>query len=435
LRVADRALPTVTSHGPISSFASMKSWPMRPVIAVETRQTLPTWDDPLMTWDDATIAYDTPTVATPWSDLACDYTGLILEAGNPDARGNFDAARALVQVDNRAGTWSRYNVDGSLTDYGPGRILAIWATDDTSSWWLFYGRIARWDELADDVIEIEAFDAFSDLAQLAASYTPGVVDQTAGPRIAAIANGAGGYTDRSRLDAGTCRLSRQVTERAPLEELQIVAASDGGIAYVDADGTLLYRARDWRAGRSDQVTVPVLSDNVCTAPIVVWDAQLSTNDDGLADTVILENVAGLRATASNPRPAGAYRIAETDQQWNYQIDGDTLAAFMVSVAPARLAVDQFVLYLLDPHQATLWRAVDYRIGDRARFLHESKTPGGVAVLDLAVVLQSLAHDVTPGGQWVMTCATTKAVDYVRPIAWDETWLVWDDTAAAAVWGY
>lgn len=434
MRVNDRALPSVTNHGPISSFESMKSWPLRPVIAVETRQTLPTWDDPLMTWNDAALAWDTPVVTSPWADLACDFVGLTVESGNPDQRGNFDAARALVQVDNRTGAWSRYNVDGSLTDYGPGKLLAIWATDDTSSWWIFYGRVARWDEIAGDLIEIEAFDAFSDLAQPAASYTPGVVDQSPGPRIAAII-GIAGYADRAALDNGSVRLSRQITERPPLEEAQLVAASDAGILVVDADGTLTYRDRNWRAGRSDQTAIPVLSDNVCTAPLVVWDAVLSTNDDGLADSVILENVAGLRAIATNPRPVGAYRIAETDHQWNYQIEGDTLAAFMVSVVPPRMAIDEFALYLLDPHQPAVWRAVDYRLGDRARFLHESKTPGGVTVLDLATVIKSIAHEVTPGGGWVMTCATTRAVDYVRPIAWDETWLVWDDTAAAAVWGY
>lgn len=429
MRVADRPLPTVVTH-PLPPGV-----PIRPVIAVEPRPITLTWDDPLLVWDDPALTWDYVQSVQPWADLFCDYQGLSIESGHPDEHGIMSPSRLAVTVDNRSGRWSQYNADGSLVEYGPGRHVAVWADDGGSStWWLFYGRVARWDERADDLIEIEAFDLQSDLAQHVGSFTPGAAGDRPGPRLSAIA-GAAGFGDRTRFDTGTVTLTQQVTEQAPLEEMQHVAQSDGGVVWSDADGTIVFTARTWRAGRSDQTVFPVASDNVCTAPITVWAAVLSTNDMLLADRVVLDNLALLRSTATALYPIGAYVLALADLQYTTQAEGDTLAAFLLGVQNRpRLMVDGFDLHLFDPRQATLWQAVDWRLFDRLRFVHDAKTLTGVARLDLITIVISIDHDITPAG-WVMSVATSRAVDYARGQLWDQSPYTWDDPGTENVWGF
>jgi hypothetical protein len=219
--------------------------------------------------------------------------------------------------------------------------------------------------------------------------------------------------------------------------MQAVAGSDAGALFGDADGTVVYLSRAWRNGRTDQTVFPVASDNVCTAPLLVWNAVLSANDEALAQTVVLQNVAKLRAVA----PAGAATIAgtvftETDHQWTTQIEGDTVAAVIYGAhsVPA-VNVDEFELHLFDPNQPTLWQAVAWRLFDVLRFVHDTRTTGGAYTrLDVGTLLRSIAHDITPDA-WVMTVATMKANASNIIRTWNPPGdpYVWD--TAGAVWGY
>ena len=435
MRTLDRALPPV-----VLDPDACAAWPVRPVIAIAQRtQPAYAWDDAWATWNDPTPqVWDVADTYPAWVDATCDFYGLELNTGDPDDHGIFPAAHLVVQLDNRTGKWSQYNADGSPARFGPGQTVAVWAhaADGSGNWWMAYTRVARWDERADDTIEVEAFDAFSDLAQPVGTFTPGAAGDLPGVRLAAIMTAAQATTTRTRFAAGVVHLTAQATDQSPLEEAEIVTGSDGAMLYGDADGTVVSTDRFWRAGRTDQTVEPVLSFNVCTAPIHVWDPILSTNDVGLAAAVVLENVAGLKATAATPAPPARYVLAEQDQQWTTQSEGDTLAAFILSMQQrARVALDDVDVYLLDPQQPTLWRAVDWRLFDRIRFLHDAKTPQGVTRLDVEMLIDTLSHSITPGGTWVMTVATTRALAYVAPVLWDTSTYVWNDPNPLAVWGY
>jgi hypothetical protein len=433
MRTLDRALPPV-----VLDPDACAAWPVRPVIAIAQKtQPAYAWDDPWATWDDPTpLVWDVADVFPAWVDATCDFFGLELETGAPDEHGNFPAAHIVVQLDNRTGRWSQYNADGSPSRFGPGQTLAVWAHNASGDWWLCYTRIARWDERADDSIEVEAFDSFSDLAQPVGTFTPGAAADLPGARLAAILTAAQATATPTRFATGVVHLTAQSTDQAPLEEAQTVTGSDGALLYGDADGTLVSTDRFWRAGRTDQIVEPVISFNVCAAPIHIWDPVLSTNDVGLAYAIVLENVAGLRAAAGVPSPPGRYVLAEQDQQWTSQTEGDTLAAFLLGMQQrTRVALDEFDLYLLDPQQPGIWAAVDWRLFDRVRFLHDAKTPQGTTRLDLEMLVDSIAHSITPGGTWVMTVSTTRALAYFAPVLWDNAAYVWDDTNPLAVWGY
>jgi hypothetical protein len=369
-------------------------------------------------------------------DATCSTQGIETSTGPPDDHGLFPAGTAIIQLDNSAGQWAQYSSDGAMVGRGPGHELAIWARyHNGQEWWIFRGTITRWDEIG-DLVEVEAFDAFAQLAQPIGTYTPGANGQNPGPRQTAILAAAGKGAIPNSFAVGDVTLTAQQTERAPLEEMQVVASSDGGALFVDSDGTLRSVRRNWRNGRQDQTALPVAGANVCTADVVVWDAVLSTNDDSVADTVILENVAHLRAQ-SLPGAIGQFVYTETDQQWTTQVEGDSLAAFLLTAqSGARVTVDGFDLYLYDPDQPDLHRAVEWRLFDLLRFLHNYRAADGLtARLDMNVVIVALSHSIVPFGNWVLSVATSKAVGSNGMLFWNPAGdpYVWD--TVGAVWGY
>lgn len=384
----------------------------------------------------AELEYDQDLVAG-FVDATCETNGIDVETGNPDDHLNFSAGRAVIQLDNTSGVWSQYTVNGTQAQHGPGYELALWARyrDTGEEWWIFRGKISRWDEMGDTVV-VEAFDSFSDLALPIGHYTPGTNGQNPGPRMEAIVTAAGKTAIARRFVTGTVTLTAQETDAAPLEEMQTVASSDGEALFVDADGTLVSLARNWRIGRTDQTVFPVASDNVCTAPVIVWDALLSTNDDGLAQTVIFENVAKLRAIA----PAGASVInglaySESDHQWTTQTEGDNLAAVVQGQqSDARMKVEEFDLHLFDPAQPTLFHAVEWRLLDVLRFLHDQRAIGGYNRLDVNALVSTISHSITPDS-WLMTVGTSRAMSSTAVLVWNPAGdpYVWD--TAGAVWGF
>jgi hypothetical protein len=429
MRVADRPLPPITLDP-----GACVTWPRRPVIALESRGEAPYQYDAGWQWDDPTLIWDAATVAPAFVDATCDFTGCDIDYGPPDEHGQFPAGRCAVTLDNRSGRWAAYNADGSPTKYGAGGRIAVWWTDRASgNWWAFYGRIATYDEHTGDVIELEAFDPFEDLAQPIGSFTPGAAGDHPGTRLAAIVTAAGA-TVRTAFATGTVALTVQATDQAPLEEMQTVTGSDGGVLYGDVDGTVVSTARTWRAGRSDQTVFPMIATNVCTAPIVLWDPVIATSDTHLAGKVILENVAGLKATATRSTDPH-YVLAEVDQQWTSQAEGNQLAADLAAqLFPTRLQLASADLYPLDPKQPAVIAVTDWRLLDRVRILHDARTPTGLARVDVEALLLELHHAFT-ADTWVTSIATTRALTYIAAQLWDQTPFTWDDPAPSAVWGY
>lgn len=428
MRAGDAPFPVVTLDPDACA-----DWSIRPVIAVEDLgQGSYMWDAGYA-WDDATLLWDAGVPVSQWRDATCDFTGADIDYGPADDKGLFPAGRLAVTLDNRSGRWAGYNSNGSPTAFGVGTRIAAWFTDRVSSWWAFNGRVATWDERINDTVEVEAFDTFGALAQEIGAYTPGAAGDLPGARLTAITTTAavGAVT---RFATGTVTLTAQETDQSPLEEMQTVAASDGGVLYGDQDGTVVYADRAWRAGRADQTAIPTVGTNVCTAPIVLTDPVISTSDTGLAGTVILQNVVGL--TAKVVRQAmPPFTYADSGQQWTLQGEGDVLAAFLADLMwQARLELSAADLYPRDTRYPALAAVADFRLLDKLRVLHDSHTPQGVARVDVVVLLVELHHALT-AETWVASISTTRAMTSAPTLQWDNTVYVWDDAASDAVWGF
>src|SRR6185369_13979656 len=107
---------------------------------------------------------------------------------------------------------------GRLVYFAPGRNVQIWARHGGADWWLFSGEVTRWDEHPDATVEIEAFDAFSNLNQPVGEWNPGTYGQQPGARLTAIC-ALFTYPGPTRFATGDVTLHSWLTTASPLEEL------------------------------------------------------------------------------------------------------------------------------------------------------------------------------------------------------------------------
>lgn len=404
MRTWDRALPAVTIV-PLSAAGNVASWPIRPVIALQNN-------------------------AGVFIDVTCYWSQMTVETGTVDRNGNSPAGRADVTLFDPTSALSHYTALLQLNDWKPGNELVIWATNGVWSNVLFRGRLARFDRLNASTIVLEAYDGTKDLATpIATPYTAGVTGDTIAARLLAV-RAKTLYTDPYRFDVGTVTVSAQPSDAQPIDEMRAVVQSDGGVVFVDVDGTLRYYDRRWRGGRTDQATIPIVSPTVC-ARSVVWDLETTTNDVGQADVATFTNVAGLVATAQRVTPPALRDliVGQTKQQWISQSDGDQLAAYTQRTAPVAgaLAVRGFRLYALDPAQPAIAQlATDIRLFDRVDV--ELEQPVAPLLLSVPALVTGVVHDVAPESGWLTTVNTVRAVPYLRSVLWDDTPVkLWDET--------
>src|SRR5215510_11630297 len=283
-RTGDVAPPTVTPH-PLDPGAPIAGWPYRPLLALEyLPQAAYTWDDtdPDLVWDQAEslgYVWDAPFIGSGFTDVVCDFMALDIDPGEPDDLYLFPACSATLTLDNPDGRYTPWSADGRLTYWAPGRRMHVLAKHIATGelLWLFSGRVASWTTNPDDTVTVIAYDGLSWLAQsLGGTWTDGTAGQSPQARITANL-AAAGYPDPLVADLGDVTLDTVATDTSPLERIERVALSDGGLFYGDNDGSLDYRNRLWRAGRSDQPTLWAVSDNRCTAQVIVWNPTMATD--------------------------------------------------------------------------------------------------------------------------------------------------------------
>ena len=350
------------------------------------------------------LVWDAPFVGSGFSDVWCDLTALDITAGGPDQYEGYPTGYCQLKLrDPGDGRYMTRTVDGRLVYFALGRRLAVyWLDPDGEPWWLFSGSIATWRQHLDGNVEIEAYACTGDLAQsIGRTWTAGTAGQFPGPRATAILT-ALGSTVTTRFELGDITLSvPDPADVPPVNVLRRVAASDGGLLYADADDTLVLRDRRWRDGRTDQVTVPTFTDNVCEAGagvVVVWDPVAADTDLVLAGTVRIENDADpplVAVAVGDTTMPNVFTHQEADL-WESQVDGDAVAAHQAHErSNARMALGAADVHLHDRRFDYWTQAVDLRLGDRVRWLHEDRYTDRAELYDLSLVVNRVEHHVTP----------------------------------------
>lgn len=304
----------------------------------------PAWDDPVNTWGGAAT----------WVDVAGDVEGFQLTAGRHDpSLGDMEAALLTVTLDNRSGRYSQFHTapDGSIepTFFLPGRQVVLWYEVDDAAMPdgravvpRFWGRIERWDENLVTVdgdpptIEVTAVDGF---ALLRASidgleYRLGGEGDVPLSRISNLLD-IGQWAAPRRLDRGDVTLASRLSVNPILEELHAVARSDGGVCFVDTEGTFRYLDRYYLGGRLDQEAPLPFSDDCSpgTFTFSAGDPLVDTFD--VVNSVVLQNQDGVVARAEDAASLAKYGRRQlprsSDRQWWRTVaEGEALGQWYVA---------------------------------------------------------------------------------------------------------
>jgi hypothetical protein len=161
-----------------------------------------------------------------------------------------------IVLNNMDGRFSPDNLAGpyvaaGVTGIRPGRPVRITLTYLGVTYPVIRGFARSWDEtpnlveprLGDAIMNVTGNDPWSSLAKINGTAVGAVGSgETFGFRINRILNAAGDISPRD-LDAGSITLQATTLSDAPITEIGVVSASEGGAVWVEADGTITGRRR------------------------------------------------------------------------------------------------------------------------------------------------------------------------------------------------
>lgn len=223
------------------------------------------WDSAL--WDVSTWGPD-----DVWADVSAYVRSVKVERKFADDWRTWRAAVVTIVLDNMDGRFSPENLTGPYAVAGvtrilPGRRVRISLIHAGTTYRIFSGKTNTWDEVfqlagprtGDAAVHISASDAWQALA--AVKGTEGLsdvgADETFGPRVVRLLTAAG-FDDSIIVDAGTIPLQATNLSSDPIDELIDTAASEGGIVYVESDGSIVGLARNALLERPRSITPQIM---------------------------------------------------------------------------------------------------------------------------------------------------------------------------------
>jgi hypothetical protein len=246
-------------------------------------------------------------------------------------------------------------------------------------------------------VTIEAFDAIFLLNQAIDGFTYplGIEGETTPKRLGTLAS-VGSFQGGQKLDQ-TVMPHRNVQSTNPIWSSMVVTAqSDGGEVFIDNDGALMYLGRDSMVhGRKDHAQPYCVFTDSCpsvngTTILTFADGLPQTSDTLIVNDVILTNVDGLQATASDQnsmRSKGKRLLnpAQSSQTWSDQAQATNLASDLLS---------RYVnaTYFINPLTVASGTIPDLRIGDLIRYVRT--LPSGLRI-DANLRVTALGWSVTP----------------------------------------
>lgn len=372
---------------------------------------------------------------TEWVDRTCDLVGLTIDRGRDSVLDPFGASTLEGVVLNDGGQWSwQPGVPADLAPVDVGRPLRVWwvdlATGVRSPGWSGFLENSEDTYNADPFVlaQLSAFDGFGPLGRVSPVEQTAVgAGDTATVRVGRLLDQARWPTTARDLPATTMLLEATTYGRSIPQELGDVADSIGGAVFIDRDGRVTLRGRDWlRTDPHAQTVQAVLgntgAEDVCTAAIALH----GVNGDGLVNVAQVSRwdqdpltVLQFEDTVSSSRYGlRAWTRSElfTQTDADLSVIGRRAVAIGASSRPRIDAID------IDPVQnPEAWPfvlAVDY--GWRVRVEYEHPRFGWTWSLEGLV--QRVHHAINPTG-WLTTLGVVDAATFPAGSAWDSA--LWD----------
>jgi len=400
--------------------------------------------------------------SSQWTDITCDVRGLDISRGRQaaDVAGGVEVGVLQLDLDNRDGQWSQFIDPGDgkpIPMLASGNTVRVTATDGVSTWYYFLGQIEGWVQewsALDDVVHVTASDDWRRFsANAAVEWTPGPIAEMVPNRLRRLLLRAnwpkanpiylqGSSTTLLGSKVTNTGIETGLTTRGSIaEEILLTALSDGGKAFVDANGGFVYLNRNWRqsgpipaiGARPAQASVPLFGD-YCDTPQTgeLPYSDLEWEYDGTAPVGAValanepapsvRNTDGVELSLAWP-PIGSSKAGNFAPsvltlgglRFRTQAEADALAAYYLdALDDAYLSARRLEVY---PHlDDRLWAITGgLRIGDHIKILRRER----LNTLNLEVMIEGIHLTITPDparmsgshhfGQWLFEYVTSTAV--------------------------
>lgn len=364
-----------------------------------------------------------PSLITTYTDIAADVRSLRIQRGKSDERGQYQAGRCTVVLDNRSRDYDPFNlsgpyVTGGETDVVPGREVYITATDPTTGVMsrLFTGRAREWNPAytygLDSTVTLEATDALEDLARADTTAATTAVDmgQVAAQILADV-----GVTNYA-YDDGLFTAQATNWDTSALSALRNLERSGTAELYVEANGDIYFTATPalYSVARMRDSQATFGSGNLTFETIDV-----AYETDQMINSVTLARAGGTEQTATDATSIERYGLRSFNQtNLVNQSDTDvlTVATFMKNRFKDPYVRIRGISFHPRKNQYLMEQALTRRLRDRITVTFAPV--GGGSAISQEVFITGIAHDFSP--QNMVTRFTFESTD------WASGWVLGSD---------
>ncbi len=392
------------------------------------------WDSGL--WDDTESVWQEGIV---WTDVTSDVRSFSCSAGFERQNDSFNSSTATIVLDNRSGDYSPDNVAspyrvGNVTTIGMWRkvlVLGSYTMPNGVEWSfaIFSGYVQSWTEEFPDFgndaqVSVGCVDVFAKIAAFDGfEQVPTGAGELSGARINRVLDNAG-ITDISRLiDLGTVTMQATSLSSNALDELKLVADSEGGALWagpyfdIHFDGQYALIEKE-RSNTPNLVFVGGPSGNLAFNEITYNTISTSYDGDLVANSAAYMRVGGTVQEAVSIQSRAVYgsrQVSRTDLIC--ETDAQALTLARRTVALNQQAERRIESLSFRPHgqptaaaEIAAWSDVIQYLTLRALATVVLTTPHGVT-MTRSLFVQGISHTITPD-DWVIGLTFSSATEYL-----------------------
>lgn len=227
-----------------------------------------------------------------WTDITSYVRDVDLKRGRATQWNDIITSECRVSVNNASGFFSAYSSQGNPR-FGLFTEFYLGAKWRGVEYPLFVGGLIEFNEDdlpgQDGATFLVADATYSLTSEMKAEYNPGDRDDVADTRIMKLLT-LGDITQARHIQSGTSRILNYKTLRNLLSEIKLTATADGGLFFVDNDGTITYLNRSRLNGRDDAARIPYFSDSCDEMTFPYAAVEASWNDVEFGNVVVVRNV-------------------------------------------------------------------------------------------------------------------------------------------------
>lgn len=374
-----------------------------------------------------------------WTDISAYVRSFSTSRGRQRSTDSFRPGTASLVLDNADGRFSPDNLSGPYVSAGitlieplrPIRITARYSSGSTRP--VFYGYIQSWTEtypaMTDAIVTVACADGLSLISAVNRWAQPAIGGgESSGARVHRILDSVG-WSGARYIDVGQATMQPTTMANNALTEIDLVTASEGGFAYVEADGAFIFRDYYARWVASSFGTPVAFGNN--PDEIAYSDIEFDYSTDTTVNVANVAIVGGSQQTVADndsrarygdrtwqrndlicEAPAHAYGLAQrrvdSDGSPERRVKSITVSAlrtYSSATAANRIPQLGYLLALTIGQAVTVYRRLSTH------------------TITSSCYIEGISHQVDPKGDWVVKLSLGKNPDNANWGKWDS--MTWD----------